>query len=379
MKRNQKILTLMSAALLSLSGCQDSSIGESVSVSTSGSSSEQIVVTDYSNPVWEPVLADPSVIRGDDGMFYAFGTQDNSQWGDFFGVRYIPILQSPDLVNWTYAGQVFRAIDTPTWGTMGAGLWAPDVVKIGTKYVLYYSLSVWGDPNPGIGVASADAPLGPWTDHGKLFDSNSIGVGNSIDPTVYIDEDSGRVYMAWGSFIGIYGVELTEDGLALKDGANAINTKVLLAGIDTGRWNIGNHEAPFIRKIGNYYYMFLSAGTCCDGHSSSYRVVVGRSTSVFGNYTDAEGINLAGLHNRGTLVVGGNDRFVGVGHNSIIQDDAGDYWIVYHGFDKTKTAYYGTTNRRSLLIDKLLWTENGWPYVANYGGSQTSPIPYIER
>lgn len=366
---------------MTLAGCAESSSGDGLSTSASASlsSSQATTATEYHNPVWEPVLADPSIIRGEDGIFYAFGTQDNSQWGDFFGVRYIPILSSPDLVNWTYEAQVFRAIDTPTWGTMGAGLWAPDIVRIGTKYMLYYSLSIWGDNNPGIGVASADAPLGPWTDHGKLFDSNSIGVGNSIDPSVYVNPSTGNVYMIWGSFIGIYGVELTADGLALKDGENAINTKILLAGIDTGRWNIGNHEAPYVRKIGPYYYMFLSAGTCCDGHSSSYRVVVGRSSDILGPYVDADGVNLAGLHNRGTLVVGGNDRFVGVGHNSIIYDDAGDYWIVYHGFDKTKTAYYGTTNRRSLLIDKLLWTNDGWPYVDGYGASETSQLPYIQE
>ncbi|MCK7488058.1 MAG: hypothetical protein MZU97_23140 [Bacillus subtilis] len=56
-------------------------------------------------------------------------------------------------------------------------------------------------------------------DHGKLFDSNSIGVNNSIDSTVFVVDD--RVYMIWGSFRGLYGVELTADGLALKDGANA--------------------------------------------------------------------------------------------------------------------------------------------------------------
>ena len=70
---------------------------------------------------------------------------------------------------------------SPTWGTAGAGFWAPDIVRIGDKLVLYYSLSVWDDPNPGIGVASADHPEGPWTDHGKLFTSQEIGVDNSME------------------------------------------------------------------------------------------------------------------------------------------------------------------------------------------------------
>ncbi|WP_431804075.1 hypothetical protein [Halobacillus andaensis] len=33
----------------------------------------------YQNPVFEPVLADPSIIEGEDGYFYAYGTED--AWG----------------------------------------------------------------------------------------------------------------------------------------------------------------------------------------------------------------------------------------------------------------------------------------------------------
>jgi arabinan endo-1,5-alpha-L-arabinosidase len=369
-KRNLLFIALM----VMLVGCSSSQI--SLGDSSAPFSSEDIPTT-YENPVWEPVLADPSIIRGDDGTFYAFGTQDNAEWGDYYGTRYIPILTSPDLVNWTYADQVFRQVNMPTWGTLGAGLWAPDIVKIGETYTLYYSLSTWGDPNPGIGVATADHPLGPWTDHGKLFDSNLIGVGNSIDPAVVVDAQTDRVYMVWGSFIGIYGVELTSDGLALKDGENASNTKVLLAGIDNGRWDIMNYEGAYIIKIEDYYYMFLSSGTCCEGHNSSYRVVVSRATAIMGPYVDRVGNFMANTSGKGTPVISGNYDFVGVGHNSVIVDDAGDYWLVYHGFDLDQPARYGTTNRRSLLIDKLVWTNDDWPYVQDYGASTSASLPTI--
>ena len=94
-------------------------------------------------------------------------------------------------------------------------LWAPDINKIGDKYVLYYSMSCWGGEwTCGIGVATADKPEGPFVDHGMMFRSNEIGVQNSIDP-FYI-EDGGRKYMFWGSFRGIYGIELTADGLKSK-------------------------------------------------------------------------------------------------------------------------------------------------------------------
>ena len=35
---------------------------------------------EYKNPVFEPIMADPTVVKADDGWFYAYGTQDD--WGD---------------------------------------------------------------------------------------------------------------------------------------------------------------------------------------------------------------------------------------------------------------------------------------------------------
>ncbi len=369
MKKSPFIITTLLALL---AGCASSSVSSIVS------SSEELP-TAYANPVWEPVMADPAIIRDDDGVFYAFGTQDNAEWGDYYGVKYIPILSSTNLVDWEFAGSVFRQVNMPTWGTLGAGLWAPDIVRIGDTYTLYYSLSIWGDENPGVGVATAAHPLGPWTDHGKLLDSVSSGVGNSIDPAVYVDPDDDRVYIMWGSFIGIYGLELASDGLSIKDGTDGSDSKVLIAGIDNGRWDIMNYEGAYIVKVGAYFYLFLSTGTCCDGHNSSYRVVVARATSVFGPYVDADGSQMANTSGQGTLVLTGNYDFVGVGHNAIVQDDAGDYWIVYHGFDLDEPAHYGTTNRRSLLIDKLLWTVDDWPYVEEYGASTQSARPFINQ
>lgn len=381
MKKAYKISSLLSVVLLV--GCtppSESLPSESSSSSESElPSSSQVMPTVYTNPVWEPVLADPSVIRGDDGIYYAYGTQDNALWGDFYGVRYIPILKSGNLVDWEYADAVFKPATMPTWNeTSGAGLWAPDVVKIGNTYNLYYSMSAWGDPNPGIGVATASHPLGPWTDQGKLFTSNEIGVLNSIDAAVFVDKDE-KVFMVWGSFSGIYGIELTSDGLGFKAGNVALANaqKVLLAGVDNNRWEIGNYEAPYLTYERGHYYLYLSTGTCCQGLNSTYEVRVARSENVLGPYYDAAGNLMTSKQNIGTPVVRANDNFAGVGHNSVIKDDDGNEWIAYHGFDKRKDPYYGNTNRRALLIDKLIYDENDWPSVLNLGPSRGADRPII--
>lgn len=380
---NKKIGITLTSLLMLLASCGGTSSAGSSNQNTSSSSSEQesssVVEVNFENPVFEPVFADPSVIRAEDGTFYAFGTQDTSQWGDSFGVKYGPIISSKDLVNWKFEKAVFNAVTFPTWNTTsGAGIWAPDITYINGQYVLYYSLSAWGDPNPGIGVATAPSPLGPWEDHGKLLDSESSGVPNSIDPTVFVADD-GRVYMVWGSFIGLYGIELSADGLSIKNPDTLKEDKVFIAGLQNNVWTGSTYEGAYIRKIGDYYYMFVSSGTCCDGFNSSYHVRVARSESPLGPYVDAKGDSMAPSENRGEIVVNRSDRFVGVGHNSIIQDDAGDYWMLYHGFDKEEDPMYGTTNRRSLLIDKLVWTEDGWPYVEGYEASTTSVKPVINQ
>lgn len=330
------------------------------------------VKTSFTNPVFEPVLADPAIIEHE-AVFYIYGTQDYGEWGEEFGTKVGPILTSTNLIDFEYAGSIFSMADRPTWGTAGAGLWAPDIVKIGDKFIIYYSLSKWGDPNPGIGIAISDHPLGPWEDKGKLFDSASIGVNNSIDATVFVDND--RVYMIWGSFRGLYGVELTSDGLALKD-----TNKVHIAGLDTStNWNGSTYEAPYVIKIDNYFYMFVSSGTCCNGFDSTYNVRVSRSTSPLGPYLDSNGQSMLGT-NRGHQVLQGSSFFKGPGHNAIIKDDNGDYFILYHAYDVSQDENYGNSPRRSLMIDKLEFDDAGWPSVkglvpTNY----ESAAPFIKR
>ncbi len=94
----------------------------------------------------------------------------------------------------------------PAWKQ--GGLWAPTFSGMMDRYFMFYSLSIWGDSNPGIGLARSDKPEGPFTDLGKFFLSSEVGVSNSIDPCFFQDPVSGKLYIFWGSFRGIYGQEL---------------------------------------------------------------------------------------------------------------------------------------------------------------------------
>ena len=377
----KKIAAILLAASLLAAGL-GSCAGGSTSQSTGGSGNS--AQTEYNNPVYEPVFADPCIIEHE-GKYYAYATEDYGEWKPsddpleyVSNKQIVPILESDDLVHWYFKNAAFTALKKPSWGTMGANVWAPDVVKIGNSFVMYYALSGWGDPDPGIGVATAPEPWGPWTDQGKLFSSNEIGVNNSIDPAVFQAQD-GHYYMIWGSFRGLYGVRLTDDGLALEGGLEAAKAnKKLVAGLDTSTpFNLATYEAPYIVYKDGYYYMFVSSGSCCEGLNSTYHVRVGRSTEPLGPYYDDQGRDMCG-ENRGAVVLQASADFVGVGHNAVIQDDAGNWYIVYHGFDTDKPGTYGNSNRRSLLIDKLEW-DGDFPQTKDkIAGKSGMPLPVIK-
>ncbi|TJZ60813.1 arabinan endo-1,5-alpha-L-arabinosidase [Sphingobacterium olei] len=316
--------------------------GEGIALDTAGTSL-------YTNPVFEPILADPTVIRDEStGFFYAYGTEDN--WGDGKGNRLMPILRSKDLVTWSYAGNVFNK--KPTWKDQG-GLWAPDINKINGKYYLYYSYSLWGDRDPGIGLAIADKAEGPFEDKGKLFTSHEVDVPNSIDPSLY--EEDGQRFLFWGSFgngpsQGIHGIPLSVDGTSVPD----LKKKFKVA---AGDW-----EAAMIHKRDGYYYFFGSKGSCCDGANSQYHVLVARATSLKGPYLDKSGKNI-NRRGAGTVLLKGNDWMVGPGHHSkIIKDDNGSNWLLYHAIQKDKAKVTGGASRRVLMLDKVSW-EDGWPVI----------------
>ena len=302
------------------------------------------VLDSYRNPVVNYSLPDPSVVYGNDGYYYLYATED---------IRNLPIHKSKNLVEWEFVGTAFKDNTRPKFEPKG-GLWAPDINKIGDKYVLYYSMSRWGGEwTCGIGCAVSEKPEGPFIDCGMMFRSDGIKVQNSIDP-FYI-EDSGNKYLFWGSFRGIYYIELTKDGLQVKEGCKPIK----IAGTA--------FEGTYIHKRDGYYYLFASIGTCCEGIKSTYTTVVGRSKSLFGPYLNKKGEFM--MDNKYEVLIGKNKQFVGTGHNSeIITDNNGTDWIMYHAVKVSEP------HGRVLMLDKVEW-KDGWPVVNNSTPSLVSERP----
>ena len=301
----------------------------------------------FTNPIIPQSVPDPTVIKAADGYFYLYGTEDT---------RNMPIYRSKNLTDWTFIGTAFTNETRPhtVRPYVPAGMmWAPDINYINGQYVLYYAIGVWGVLNKsGVGVATSERPEGPFVD------SETIGVNNSIDQ-FYI-EDGGKKYLVWGSFGGIYIIQLTDDGLRVMPGAS----KRQIAG--------GLMEASYIYKKDGYYYLFGSAGTCCEGANSTYHVVYGRSRSLFGPYVNKNGGSM--LNNQCETMLQSNSFVAGPGHNAeFVEDDKGQTWIIYHGYLKEEAD-----KGRCVFLDQVKWN-NGWPYIEDKVASRTSEAPYFNN
>ena len=302
----------------------------------------------FYNPILSRSLPDPTVIRAKDGCFYLYATEDT---------RNVPIWKSSNLVDWLFVGTAFTEKSHPVF-MKGGVIWAPDINYIKKQYVLYYSLSKANEfYKNGIGVAVSKKPEGPFIDKGKLFTSEEIDVKNSIDQFYF--EEKGKKYLFWGSFFGIYGIELSKDGLSIKKGAK----KKQVAGTFM--------EATAIEKRNGYYYLFGSAGSCCEGDKSTYRITYGRSKNLFGPYVTKEGKSL--MDNNFEVLIHGNKQVAGPGHQSrIVTDDKGQNWIIYHGFLRDSPQ-----KGRVVFMDKICWVDD-WPIVLNNEPSLYEGNPYFK-
>jgi arabinan endo-1,5-alpha-L-arabinosidase len=303
-------------------------------------------VAGYANPVMTNDAPDPSVIRGDDGAFYAYTTQA------YHDVEFVtlPILRSTDLVTWELVGDAFAGDARPPWIVPGDGngdVWAPHIARIGGRYLLYYSASSASTLSFGIGVAVADSPLGPFRDVGEPI---VTGPGfTTIDP--FVLDDDGDLYLYWGSAGDPIWVQpLAPDGLSVV-GERTVALE------PSKRPYESLIEGPWVAKRDGAYHLLYSGDACC-GADPSYAVLDARATSPLGPFE----------RDPDNAVLEANDRFNAPGHNAVVTDDAGTDWMLYHAMDREEGS-----GLRFLMLDPIDWS-SGWPVVnGGSGPSTTSP------
>jgi arabinan endo-1,5-alpha-L-arabinosidase len=277
---------------------------------------------------------DPTIVRKPDGSYLLAHTGDN-----------IALKTSADRTTFRNAGAVFPngASWTTTYTGGSRNLWAPDLSYRNGQYYLYYSASSFGSNRSAIFLAtSATGASGSWTDRGLVIESRTSDNWNAIDPNLVVDA-SGRWFLNFGSFWS--GIKM----IALDPSTGKRSDSSLLS--IAGR-NGGAIEAPVIVRHGAYYYQWVSFDRCCAGAASTYRVMVGRSTSVTGPYVDRNGTAMTA--GGGTQVLAGHGSIHGPGHQAVLQESTGDA-LVYH--------YYADNGASLLGINLIGYDSAGWPFV----------------
>jgi len=296
----------------------------------------------YENPVIPFDCPDPGVLA-DGGQYVLTCTSGNAQ--DAF-----PIFTSADLVHWTAKAHVFPSGKRPGWAT--SDFWAPEIHKVGSHYVAYFSARDQGGVL-SVGAASASSPLGPFTDIGHpLIHDPNMGLIDASE----IDAN-GTPYVLWkedGNAVGkqtpIHAQKLAPDGLSLVGGASTLITN------DQG-WEGALVEGPFMIAHGGSYYLFYSGNAYA---GASYAIGVARASSPLGPFTKAPGPILT---TRGA--------WAGPGHCSVVDTPAGDTYMVFHAWE---SGSVGGGPGRLVLTDAVSWS-NGWPGVPLAPSRTTRPMP----
>ncbi|MEX3100074.1 MULTISPECIES: arabinan endo-1,5-alpha-L-arabinosidase [unclassified Streptomyces] len=330
-----RMATLLAAALLACTATTTSATATTRATPTTASAAP--VYPDPQPITGQQIIHDPTVIRLKSGGYAAYST------GGVIGARL-----SEDRVHWTDAGNAFAT--PPSWWyeyNDTGDPWAPDITYRSGTYWLYYAVSSWGTNHSAIGFATSPSGLpGTWTDHGKAFTSERTDTFNAIDPALI--QAGGKLWMSFGSYwTGIRMVELDRRTGRAVPGAEVHH----LATRPDAPYAV---EGPSIVRHGRYYYLFASYDTCCAGVNSTYKIRVGRSTSVTGPYTDSQGRPL--LEGGGDLVLESHGRYVGTGGESVFRDRGRD-WLAYHYYDADDNGV------PKLGLNRLDWTRDGWPHV----------------
>lgn len=276
----------------------------------------------------KPFIHDPSTIAECEGKYYTFGTGGGG-------------LISED--GWTWNGGGVRP---------GGGA-APDVLKIGDRYLMVYGATGGGLAGGHNGkiltmwnkTLDPKSPDFKYSEPVVVASSDGIEDCDAIDPGLLLDPNTGRLWLSYGTYFGF--IRLVE--LDPKTGKRVEGNKPINIAIDC--------EATDLIYREGWYYLLGTHGTCCDGPNSTYNIVVGRSKKVTGPYLDNVGRDM--LKGGGKMVLAAGGRLIGPGHFG--------RFVVGDGVEKMSCHYEADLDQsgRSVLgIRPLLW-KNGWPVAGD--------------
>ena len=267
----------------------------------------------YRNPILAGDYPDPSVIRVGKDYYMT-----HSSFEYYPGLL---IWHSTDLIHWERLAYALHK-------NVGS-VWAPDLVKYKDTFYIYFPAGrkIW--------VVTARSPQGPWSDP---IDMKFQGF---IDPGHLVDKDGTRYLYLSNGFL----VKLSEDGLST------------IGEPEPGYkgWQFPKEwstecfclESPKSTVKDGYFYQTVAEGGTA-GPATSHMVVSARAKSPHGPWENSPYNPIVHTKSR-------NERWWSQGHGTLIDDVNGNWWIVFHSYEK----YFQTLGRQTLMLP-VEWTKDHW-------------------
>ena len=288
------------------------------------------------------------------GRFIAYATNNGPN---------VPMATSADLVHWSFVtgpdGKKRDALPRlGSWAKAGF-TWAPEVLELGGKYLLYYTASDSRKNMQCVGVAVAADPLGPFVDDRAEPIICQTSLGGTIDASPFRDAD-GKLYLYFkndGNRVhartSLWGQALAADGLSVAGQP----TELLK---DDQRWEDRVVEAPTMVRSPLGYELFYSGGffgwNPDEGGLSPYAMGYASCTGPLGPCAAAKDnpiLHSFSEHEAGCLS--------GPGHQSIFKVGARTF-MSFHAWQATSSCRK-QDDRRQLYIAPIFW-KDGKPQIA---------------
>lgn len=291
----------------------------------------------YRNPVLPGFHPDPSCVRVGDDYYLV-----NSSFQYFPGV---PIYHSKDLVNWEQIGNVLtRESQLPLKdATSWLGIYAPTIrYNNGVFYMITTNVG-----NGGNFLVKAKDPRGPWSEPVWLQQQG-------IDPSLFFEGDT-----CW--MVSNPDGHITLCKIDPKTGRQLTPSTPIWDGTG-GRYP----EGPHIYKKDGYYYLLISEG----GTELAHHLTIARSRNIYGPY-EADPYNpiMTNCNSKGQL-----KQVQGTGHGDFVQDEYGNWWVVFLAYRNFGGAYHHLG--RETFLAPVEWKADEWPVV--YGGEAIDTVMYAE-
>ena len=305
-------------------------------------------------PVFEQNFPDAFVMTSG-SEFIAYSTND---------VQNVPMATSTDLIHWSFVrdavGAKRDAMPTLAPWVKPGFTWAPEVIKIGGSYVLYYTANHRKQDKQCVGAAVADNPKGPFVDRKAEPLVCQFELGGTIDASPFRDKD-GKHYLyfkADGNRIRkasrLFGAPLSADGLALAAPPTDLGID------DKDAWENHVVEAPTMIRTPDGLALLYSGGYFgWNGPErlSPYAMGYAMCASALGPCKEAKGNPV--LYSYNSKEAG---CLSGPGHQSVFKA-AGGTFIAFHAWAATRGCRQAT-DKRYLYVAPFGW-DNGRPVIAS--------------